>query len=124
MTDDEVEIVAQLLARVGGSWYPEQRMRPALRPVMTRHRDVARLVLAAIAREKSASDQDGPGANAFNFADDEQLYVGATVVYRPPGEKRAITCRIGKMDHGRAYLAAAPQEIGWVPVRSLRPLKP
>jgi hypothetical protein len=122
MTDDEVEIVAQLLARVGGSWYPEQRTRPALRPVMTRHRDVARLVLSAIARDKA--DSDSSGASAFNFADDDQLYVGATVVYRPPGEKRAITCRIAKMDHGRAYLAPASQEIGWVPVQSLRPLKP
>jgi hypothetical protein len=128
MTVDKVEAIADLLAKVSGNWYPE-RTRPALRTINKRHRDVAQLILTEFDRIEGvaenteaipASAQDNSDeANAFNFAGDDQLYVGATVVYRPPGEKRAITCRIEKMEHGRAYLAPAPQEIGWVPLPAL-----
>jgi len=45
--------------------------------------------------------------------------VGATVVYRPPGEKRALTCRIERMEHGRAFLVPAQREVGWVSVHTL-----
>lgn len=133
MTEDEVEAIAELLAKVSGNWYPE-RTRPALRPISKRHRDVAQLVLAELEKlrgaERSPEKIEGPAlerpdeANAFNFAGDDQLYVGATVVYRPPGEKRAITCWIEKMERGRAYLIPAQLEIGWVPVQTLSRLKP
>jgi len=133
MTVDKVEAIAELLARVSGNWYPE-RTRPALRTINKRHRDVAQLILAEFDRlsgvARDAQAQDAPiqetvdEANAFNFAGDDQLYVGATVVYRPPGEKRAITCRIEKMEHGRAYLAPAPQEIGWVSIQTLSVAQP
>ncbi len=136
MTDEEVELVAELLAKVGGSWFPE-RTRPALRTINSRHREVAKLVVAELERAKAAKEQadleqaaskggsssESLSADPFNFATDDQLYVGATVVYRNPGEKRAVTCRIQKMDHGRAYLVPHQREIGWVSTHTLLPLK-
>ena len=131
MTDEEVELIAELLAKVGGSWFPE-RTRPALRTINTRHREVARLLIDELDRAKGAKDQaalesnptpEASGGDPFNFASDDQLYVGATVVYRNPGEKRAVTCKIEKMDHGRAYLVPHHREIGWVPTHTLLPVK-
>ncbi|PVE22914.1 hypothetical protein DC522_18815 [Microvirga sp. KLBC 81] len=133
MKEDKVEVVAELLAKVGSNWYPE-RTRPALRTISRRHRVVAQLILAELDRLRGA-DQDPESidgspyenldeANAFNFAGDDQLYVGAAVVYRPPGEKRAITCLIEKMEHGRAYLVPAHREIGWVSTQTLSLPKP
>ncbi|WP_243371428.1 hypothetical protein [Microvirga solisilvae] len=128
MTVDKVEAIAELLAKVSGNWYPE-RTRPALRTINKRHRDVAQLILSEFDRLSGIADNAASFAamgednsdetSTFNFAGDDQLYVGATVVYRPPGEKRALTCRIEKMEHGRAYLAPAPQEIGWVSLSTL-----
>jgi len=133
MNEDKVEAVAALLAKVGGNWYPE-RTRPALRTVSKRHRVVAQLVLTELDQLSGADQKADPRggstqeqldeANAFNFAGDDQLYVGATVVYRPPGEKRAITCVIERMEHGRAYLVPAGQEIGWVSTQTLSLAKP
>lgn len=133
MTDEEIELVAGLLAKVGGSWFPE-RTKPALRTINNRHREVARLLLAEVDRARALKDQtteaetpapgSSGGSDPFNFASDDQLYVGATVVYRHPGEKRAVTCKIEKMDHGRAYLVPYHREIGWVSTHTLLPLKP
>jgi hypothetical protein len=128
MTEDEVKAIAELLAKVGGNWYPE-RTRPALRTINKRHRDVAQLILTEL-EQLSGVDQDADSmdgstherpdeTNVSNFAGDDQLYVGSAVVYRPPGEKRAITCWIGKMEHGRAYLVPTHQEIGWVSTQTL-----
>lgn len=126
LSEEEVEVVAELLAGVGSNWYPE-RTRPALRAVGDRHREVARLILSAVKRSKEANQgvPGGSGAGGspegktFNFAGDDQLHVGATVIYRPPGEKRALTCRIERMEHGRAYLVPANREIGWVSPETL-----
>lgn len=130
MSDNRVELVAELLAKIGGTWYPE-RTRPALRTVGNRHREVARLILMTIqssaAAKQSAAGDLAPESivegKAFNFAGEDQLHVGATVVYRRPGDKRALTCRIEKMEHGRAYLVPADREIGWVSTHTLLPLK-
>lgn len=125
MAEDQVEIVADLLARIGGSWYPD-RTRNALRVVSDRHREVARLVFEALGRptDTAQDEQTGAAATSFNFAKDDQLYVGATVIYRPVGEKRAITCQVEKMDRGRAFLVPVDPEVGWVPMRTIRPLTP
>lgn len=131
MTEEEVETIAGLLAQVGGAWYPE-RTRPALRTINKRHRDVAQLLLATLERLRGedAEPAEEPtleradGDNAVTFAAEDQLYVGATVVYRPPGEKRAIACRIDRMEKGRAYLVPFSDEIGWVPTHTLSPSKP
>ncbi|MBF9232575.1 hypothetical protein [Microvirga alba] len=123
LSEEEVEVVAELLARIGGNWYPE-RTRPALRAVGDRHREVARLIISTVKRSKAASQSDpgvgvSPEGKAFNFAGGDQLHVGATVIYRPPGEKRALTCRIERMERGRAYLVPAHREIGWVSPETL-----
>jgi len=133
MTEDEVEAIAELLAKVSGTWYPE-RTRPALRTIGKRHRDVAQLILAELEQlrgaEQAVETMDGQTlerldeASAFNFAGEDQLYVGASVVYRPPGEKRAITCWVEKMEQGRAYLVPVHQEIGWVSTHTLSVPKP
>ena len=128
MNEQEVEAVAELLAKVGSSYYPE-RTRPTLRTINNKHREIAQLVLAALekvrgAQRKASDDARSDGGASFNFADADLLYVGATVVYRPPGEKRAVTCLIEKMERGRAYLVPASQEIGWVPTHTLSPRKP
>jgi hypothetical protein len=133
MTEDEVEAIAELLAKVGGTWYPE-RTRPALRAINKRHWDVAKLVLTELEQLRSADQEAGSRddsthnrldeANTLNLVGNDQLYVGATVVYRPPGEKRAITCSIEKMEQGRAYLVPAHREIGWVSTQTLSLQKP
>jgi hypothetical protein len=48
MTDEEVEIVAQELAKIGGtSWYPGREPGAILRPVTDRYRDQARVIIRA-----------------------------------------------------------------------------
>ncbi|MEZ0167580.1 hypothetical protein [Microvirga sp. TS319] len=129
MAEDQVEIVADLLARIGGSWYPD-RTRTALRVVSDRHREVARLVFETLGRPTDATQEEqtasgrGAAAASFNFAKDDQLYVGATVIYRPVGEKRAITCQVEKTDSGRVFLVPVDQDVGWVPMRTIRLLTP
>jgi len=124
MAEDQVEILADLLARIGGSWYPA-RTRTALRVVSERHREVARLALEALGRPTGATQEEQTAAaRGFNFAKDDQLHVGATVIYRPVGEKRAITCQVEKMDHGRAFLVPVADDVGWVPLRTIRLLAP
>jgi hypothetical protein len=86
------------LAIVGGSWFPE-RTRPTLGVVSNRHRDVARVVLAALERLEAA-EQEAAALNSAiagnsdrgrlsTSAHGDHLSVGATVVYRP----RAIIVR-------------------------------
>ncbi|KAB0264995.1 hypothetical protein FEZ63_20515 [Microvirga brassicacearum] len=54
MTDEEVEIVALELAKVGGlSWYPGREKGVLLRAVTERYRDQARAAIAAFDRCKS-----------------------------------------------------------------------
>jgi len=51
------------------------------------------------------------------------IQVGATVVYRPPGDQRAITCRIERIEDGRAYLVpVARPDIGWISLDSFDPV--
>jgi hypothetical protein len=54
LTDEEVEIVALELAKVGGlSWYPGREKGLLLRVVTDRYRDQARAAIAAFDRCKS-----------------------------------------------------------------------
>jgi hypothetical protein len=49
------------------------------------------------------------------------LQVGVIVVYRPPGDRRAIPCRIKHLEEKRAYLAPCPQpDVGWVELDNLQ----
>jgi len=133
MTEEEIEAVAQELAKIGGlSWYPGRTDGPLLRPISARYRDRARVAIAALDRVRAgkaatAALQDptpqgsSPAASAADHGD--RLQVGATVVYRPPGDQRAVTCRIEKMDEGRAYLVPCPKpDFGWVSLDDLAPL--
>jgi hypothetical protein len=132
VTDEEIEAVAEELAKAGGvSWYPGRTNGPLLRPVNERYRDRARLAIAALDRVRAGRDtasepsssempvlHDGVPATPLNH-----LQVGATVVYRPPGDKRAIACRIEQLEGGRAYLVPCSRpDVGWVSLDTLSPL--
>ena len=131
MTEDEIKVVAELLARIGGNWYPE-RADSTSRPIGNRHREVARLIIDAVERAKAthASSQDsaaGPSGSSDGeghvTAPKDQFHVGDTVMYRPPGDKRTIPCRIEKMEEGRAYVVPDHREVGWVSTHTLLQLK-
>ena len=131
MTDEEIEIVAQELAKVGGaSWYPGRTTDPLLRAVHQRYLDRARIAIAALDRHRAAQEAVpmAPAAGSEHTiptvreATDDQLQVGSLVVYRPPGDQRAIPCRIEKVEEARAYLVACfKPDIGWVLLDSLQP---
>ncbi len=135
MTEEEIEAVAEELAKIGGvSWYPGRTTGPVLRPVSERYRDRARVAIAALDRMRAgkASSEalqaaaEKSAASAATSACDpgDRLQVGAVVVYRPPGDQRAVTCRIEKMDEGRAYLVPCPRpDFGWVSLSDLAPLE-
>ena len=130
MTDDEIDAVAEELAKAGGtSWYPGRTKGALLRPVSERYRDRARLAIAALDRvrtgkaaEESAAQQHLPQEGAPAGTPD-RVQAGSVVVYRPPGDQRAITCRVERIDGDRAYLAPVPRpDIGWVSLENLQPL--
>ncbi|WP_262027233.1 hypothetical protein [Microvirga sp. Mcv34] len=131
MTDEEIEAVAEELAKAGGtSWYPGRTRGALLRSVSERYRDRARLAIAALDRVRAGHGSSSqpvsetvspPSHTTANHPDGIQ--VGATVVYRAPGEQRAITCRIERLEQGRAYLVpVARADIGWVALDSFDPV--
>ena len=133
MTEEEIEVVAQELAKVGGvAWYPGRTTGPLLRPVSRRYRDRAKVAIAALERLRASKEGLGtvdgiPAGTEDSFETTEadpgdQLQVGAVVVYRPPGEQRATPCRIEKIQDGRAYLVPCPRShVGWVSLADLSP---
>ena len=133
MTDEEIEAVAEELAKAGGtSWYPGRTRGALLRPVSERYRDRARLAIAALERvragkavvaEPKAPDAV-PAQDGTSSPEPDRLQAGATVVYRPPGDQRAITCRVEQIEGGHAYLVPVPRpDIGWVSLESLHPME-
>ncbi len=132
MTEDEIEAVALELAKVGGSsWYPGRTSGPLLRAVSERYRDRARVAIAALERFRAAKDvvlaaNDSPPQDSLRTrtASEHQLRAGMVVVYRPPGDQRAIACRIESIEADQAFLIPLPQpKIGWVSLQSLQPLE-
>ena len=133
MTDEEIEVVAQELAKVGGlSWYPGRTRGPLLRSVGERYRDRARVAIAALERLKASKEgktvPHGSPSSAFVDAEGsrseppDHLQVGGVVVYRPPGDRRAMPCQIAKMEAERAYLVPCPRsDVGWVSLEDLSP---
>lgn len=134
MTDDEIEAVAEELAKVGGvAWYPGRTEGPLLRAVGDRYRDRAKVAIAALDRfrasKKTPTTPQALDAEVYRSTEGQtrghqgELQVGTTVVYRPPGDKRAISCRIEKLEEGRAYLVPCFRpDVGWVALDSLQPL--
>jgi hypothetical protein len=130
MTEEEIDVVAEELAKVGGlSWYPGRGSGPLFRVVEQRYRDRARVAIAAIdrfrAQKQGAALPQDAKADASRSGDvppgrSGTLQVGAIVVYRPPGDKRATPCRVEKMEDGRVYLVPCPRpDVGWVSLDSL-----
>lgn len=132
LTEEEIKTVAEMLAKIGGNWYPE-RAQAGPKFVSNRHREVAELIVAAVERSRKANqtlandraeaerlvEASSPTADAV-----DELQVGLAVHYRPPGDKRTIPCRIEKLEGGRAYVVPDDREIGWVSTHSLLPLNP
>jgi hypothetical protein len=133
VTDEEIEAVAEELAKAGGtSWYPGRTRGALLRPVSERYRDRARLAIAALERVRAGKaaatepkiSSARPGLEGVPSGGPERLQVGATVVYRPPGDQRAVTCRVEQIEGGAAYLVPVPRpDIGWVSLENLHPME-
>jgi hypothetical protein len=129
VTEEEIEAVARELAKVGGSsWYPGRSRGEILRAVGNRYKDRARVAIAALDRFRAAQDSTVLSESAVpkqetvndSSALEDQFQVGTIVVYRPPGDQRALSCKIEKIEDGRAYLVPIPHRpIGWVSLGSL-----
>jgi len=129
MTDDEIQAVAEELAKVGGlSWYPGRPRGTFLRAVSQGYLEQARAVIAALDRMRASTpqvsiDQETPSARSVSHTcptsdPTDKLTVGAVVEYHPPRDKRALTCRIEELKDGRARLKPlAKPDIGWVTLR-------
>ncbi|MGO4572351.1 hypothetical protein [Microvirga sp. 2TAF3] len=131
MNDTEVDIVAAELAKIGGtSWYPGRENGPILRVVTERYRDRARAAIAALDRYRATQENspgsDSPGEDKSNrdatsAALVGQFKPGMTVVYRPPGDRRAYSCTIEKVTNDFVYLVPkAKNRVGWVPASEMR----
>lgn len=131
MTDEEVEVVAEELAKIGGvTWYPgRQRSHPIVRVVTERYRAQARVAIAALERLRAHQEPGAPNHEpddlpciAAESSHDGMVHPGATVIYRPAGERRAYPCRVVEIRGERAYLAPILRLcVGWVSVERLEP---
>lgn len=133
MTEEEIDHVAQELAKVGGtSWYPGRTAGSLLRNVGERYRDRARVAIAALDRlragkqtvDASASPEAGEttAKGSVALGPGDRLEVGAVVIYRPPGDLRAISCQVTQIEDGGAYLVPVPRpDVGWVAIDSAVP---
>ena len=131
MTEDEIEVVAEELAKAGGlSWYPGRERGCLLKVVSDRHREQARLVIAALNRyraQQAGAPSKYGGQDELRSAHTQAkaapcgtIQPGATVVYRPPGEQRAYPCRVERIEGGQAYLVPHFRAwTGWVPRENL-----
>jgi hypothetical protein len=136
MTEEEVELVAQEMAKVGGvSWYPGRTSGGLLRNVSERYRDRARVAIAALDRLRAGKDMSEASVPAGSgeissketgsLSPSDKLEVGAVVVYRPPGDQRAISCQVTQIEGGRVYLVPCPRpDVGWVTIDSAAPVVP
>jgi hypothetical protein len=128
MTVEEVEVVAGKLAKVGGvSWYPGRQQGPLMQVVTDRYRAQARVVIAALERIRTGSEPtcsqdlggDGP-QKIISGVSSDQVRPGATVIYRPLGDRRTSPCRIVEIQGDRTYLAPILRTcVGWVSLERL-----
>jgi len=107
MTEEEIEIVAEELAKIGGvSWYPGREKGTLMRVVSDRYRDRARIAIEALDRyraSKAAVVQDNSEPHR-------------------PGDRRAYPCRVVEIEGSRAYLAPILRACtDWVSIEHLTP---
>jgi hypothetical protein len=127
MTEEEIEVVAEELAKIGGvAWYPGREKGSILRVVSDRYRDRARAAIEALDRFRSSHPQTGVVQDNSDVApppvSTEEIKPGATVVYRPPGDRRAYPCRVVEIEGSRAYLAPILRSCtDWVSIEHLIP---
>ena len=134
MSEDEVEIVAAELAKAGGvGWYPGRERGP-LKHVANRYRDRARLAIAALDRFR-AGQQNADAADSIAIGHlepalgtssmpEHSLQAGSTVLYRPPGDRRAYPCRIDKVEGSRVHLVPDIKACtGWIDASKLLPVR-
>jgi hypothetical protein len=127
MTEEEIEVVAEELAKIGGvAWYPGREKGSILRVVSDRYRDRARAAIEALDRFRTSHPQtgvvqDNSDAPAHPVST-EEIKPGSTVVYRPPGDRRAYPCRVVEIEGSRAYLAPILRSCtDWVSIEHLIP---
>lgn len=130
MNEAEVEIVAEELAKLGGtSWYPGREPGPLLRIVHDRYRDRARAAIAALDRfraqgSNASAPQPLPSGRSSGStsatASEMAIEIGTTVIYRPEGDRRAYPCIVKEVSNGFALLVPENRTgIGWVPIADL-----
>ncbi len=132
MNEAEVEVVAEELAKLGGTaWYPGREPGPLLRVVHERYRDRARAAIAALDRFRASAAKSNPpeglsdglmasGTKTDVSASEANIEIGTTVIYRPDGDRRAYSCKVQKITDGFAYLVPENRTgIGWVPLKDL-----
>ncbi len=135
MTEEEIEVVAEELAKVGGvTWYPGREKGSLMRVVSDRYRDRARVAIEALERHRAS--KQGSGTIYQDNGTQEQLSAtapssrptsddikpGATVIYRPPGDRRAYPCRVVEIKGSRAYLTPILRACtDWVSIEHLQP---
>jgi hypothetical protein len=136
MTEEEIEIVAEELAKIGGvAWYPGREKGTLMRVVCDRYCDRARVAIEALDRYRAsqqasaALSQDNrqvamlPQRETPSHSDaHDNIRPGATVIYRPPGDRRAYSCRVVEIEGNRAYLAPILRACtDWVSIEHLVP---
>jgi hypothetical protein len=132
MTEEEIEIVAEELAKIGGvSWYPGRERGTLMRVVTDRYRDRARIAIEALDRYRASQQasvlQDNGDSEPYTpsrppGAVSNEIKPGSTVVYRPPGDRRAYPCRVVEIEGSRAYLAPILRACtDWVSIEYLTP---
>ncbi len=136
MTEEEIELVAEELAKIGGvAWYPGREKGTLMRVVCDRYRDRARVAIEALDRFRASREADsapsqdnrqaaGPtqGKQPCRSDVDDDIRPGATVIYRPPGDRRAYSCRVVEIEGNRAYLAPILRACtDWVSIEHLVP---
>jgi hypothetical protein len=103
-----------------------------MRVVSDRYRDRARVAIEALDRyraskqasltqDNSADQKHSPG-KVPPAIDDKDIKPGSTVIYRPPGDRRAYPCRVVEIEGSRAYLAPILRACtDWVSIEHLMP---
>lgn len=129
MTDEEIEVVAEELAKlISVSWAPGYETTPLIHVVTECHRAKARAIITALDQirpVRSGSSFQAPRSNEPQGISYERrsgdVRPGMTVIYRPPGDQCAYPCRIVEIQGNHAYLAPILRTcVGWISIERLQ----